>query len=222
MFRALLGSLTVALPYVLLAGCAASEVKPEQTRSDVAQVEEYLKKNHPGKTWEAGPTRIDTEEVRAAYGKRRFYYVFSTPPLPPRGGPPPGAERLAEFRQAQAQFEKERVSLTLGIDEQGGITAYQKGEDFSRGLPKIGGEAEAKVTTAAVLSLFVADELGPRTVAAKDVTVDKDQFERFVLPSNCSVTVGQAGKGGWRGGVFFDKDGKCMAVTRGLLVVELP
>jgi hypothetical protein len=222
MFRASLGSLTAALPYLLLAGCATSEVEPEQTRSDVAQVGEYLKKNQPGKTWEAGPTRIDTEEVRAAYGKRRFYYVFSAPPLPPRGDPPPGAEVLAEFRKAQAQFEKERVSLTIGIDEQGGITAYLKGEDFSQGLPKIGGEADAKVATAAVLSLFVADELGPRTVAAKDVTVGKDQFVRFVLPSYCSVTVGQAGTGGWRGGVFFDKDGKCIGVAREPLVVQRP
>jgi hypothetical protein len=93
MFRVSLRSSTVALPYILLAGCAASEVEPKQTSSDVAQVEEYLKKNHPGKTWEAGPTRIDTEEVRAAYGERRFYYVFSTPPVPTPSRPSPSMSR---------------------------------------------------------------------------------------------------------------------------------
>jgi hypothetical protein len=217
MFRASLRSLTVAVSGILLTGCAA-----DQARLDVAKVEAYLAKNHPGKTWEDGPTRIDTEEVRAAYGKRRFYYVFSKPPVRPRGGPPPGAELLDDLRKAQAQFDKERVSLTLGIDEQEGITEYPKGEDFSRGLPKIEGEADARVAAAAVLSLFVADELGPRTVAAKDVTVDKDLFGRLVRPSHGSVAVGEAGKGGWRGEVFFDKDGKCIAVAREPLVVKLP
>jgi hypothetical protein len=89
-------------------------------------------------------------------------------------------------------------------------------------LPKIEDEADAKVAAAAVLSLFVADELGPRTVAAKDVTVDKDLSGRLVRPPHCSVAVGEAGKGGWRGEVFFDKDGKCIAVVREPLVVELP
>jgi hypothetical protein len=207
----------LALLGILLTGCAA-----DQARLDVAKVEEYLAKSHPGKTWADGPTRIDTEEVRAAYGKRRFYYVFSKPPVRSRGGPPPAAEILDEWRKAQAQFEQERVSLTIGIDEQEGITEYQKGEDFCRGLPKMEGEADAKVAAAAVLSLFVADELGPRTVAAKDVTVDKDQLGRFVRPPHCSVAVGEAGKGGWRGDVFFDKDGKCIVMAREPLVGELP
>jgi hypothetical protein len=214
--RASLRILAVALPSILLAGCAA-----DPTKTDVAKVEDYLKKNHPGKTWETGPTRIDTEEVRVAYGNRRFYYVFSTPPVLPHGGPPPGAEMLEEFRKAQAHFEKERASLTVGIDEQGGITAYQKGEDFSQGLPKLRGEADAKVAAAAALSLFVADELGPRTVAAKDVTVGKDTTGRHVQ-WYCSVTEGRAGEGGWRGEVFFDKDGKCIAVAREPLVQNLP
>jgi transposase len=220
MLRASLRSLTLALPGILLTGCAANQASLDV--ADVAKVEEYLAKNHPGKTWEDGPTRIDTEEVRAAYGKRRFYYVFSKPPGRRGGGPPPGAEILDQLREAQTQFEKERVSLTIGIDGQEGITEYRKGEDFSQGLPKIEDEADAKVAAAAVLSLFVADELGPRTVAAKDVTVDKDLSGRLARPPHCSVAVGEAGKGGWRGEVFFDKDGKCIAAVREPFLVELP
>jgi hypothetical protein len=38
----------------------------------------------------------------------------------------------------------------------------------------------------------------------------------------CSVTVGAVGKGGWSGTVYFDKDGKCMAVARNPLVENVP
>jgi hypothetical protein len=210
--------LAVVLAAVLRTGCARSEKEAEQTRSDLAKVEEYLKEKHAGKTWRAGPARIDTEEVRAAYGKRRFYYVFSPPPVRPRGGPPPGADVLEEFRKARAKFEKEKVSLTIALDEHGSVSAYQKAEDFSRGLRKIGGEADARTAAAAVLSLFVADELGPKVVAAKDVTVHKDARGRW----QATVTVGAAGKGGWTGTVYFDRDGKCTAVAREPLVVPRP
>jgi hypothetical protein len=208
----------VPLAGILLSGCASSEAEPEQAKLDVSRVQEYLKENQPGKKWHAGPARIDTEEVRAAYGKRRFYYVFSPPPTLPKGGAPPGTEMLEEFRKARAQFEKENASLTLSFDEQGRITAYEKAEDFSHGLLKIGGEADAKTAAAAVLSLFVADELGPKAVAAKDVTAERDPKGRW----QCSVTVGAVGKGGWRGTAYFDKDGKCTAVARTLLVANVP
>jgi hypothetical protein len=194
------------------------EANREQGTSHVTKVEEYLKEKHAGKKWQTGPARIDTEEVRAAYGELRFYYVFSPPPVPPRGGAAPGPETLEEFRKAQAQFEKNNVSLTVALDEEGGVSAYPKAEDFSRGLLKIVGEADAKTATAAVLSLFVADELGPQTVAAKDVTAQKDPKGRWYG----SVTIGAAGRGGWSGAVHFDKEGRCTAVARNPLVVNVP
>jgi hypothetical protein len=217
MVLASLRMLVVPLAGILLGGCASSEAKPEQAKLDVSRVQEYLKENQPGKKWQAGPARIETEEVRAAYGKRRFYSVFSPPPTLPQGAPP-GEQMLEEFRKARAQFEKENVSLTLSFDERGSVTAYQKAEDFSHGLLKIGGEADAKTAAAAVLSLFVADELGPKAVAAKDVAAERDPKGRW----QCSVTVGAVGKGGWRGTVYFDKDGKCTAVARTPLVENVP
>jgi hypothetical protein len=218
MLRPSLWILAVALAGVLLPGCARTDREAEQARSDLAKVEEYLKEKHPGKTWQAGPARIDTEEVRAAYGQRRFYYVFSPPPVLPRGGAPPGAQVLEEFRKARTQFEKEKVSLTVALDAQGRVTAYQKAEDFSSGLLEFSSEADTRTAAAAVLSLFEADELGPRVVAAKDVTVHKDPKGRW----QAGVVVGAAGKGGWTGTVHFDRDGKCTAVARAPLVVNVP
>jgi hypothetical protein len=208
----------VPVASILLAGCSTSEADRKQGTSDVTKVEEYLKEKHAGKKWQAGPARIDTEEVRAAYGGLRFYYVFSPPPVPPRGGAAPGPEVLEELRKAQAQFEKNNVSLTVALDEEGDVSAYQKAEEFSRGLRKILGEADAKTATAAVLSLFVADELGPKMVAAKDVTAQKDAKGRWCG----SVTIGAAGRGGWSGTVNFDNDGRCITLARTPLVLDLP
>jgi hypothetical protein len=218
MFHASLRILPVPLAGILLAGCAMSEANREQGTSDVTKVEEYLKEKHAGKKWQTGPARIDTEAVRAAYGGLRFYYVFSPPPVPPRGGAAPGPEVLEEFRKAQARFEKSNVSLTVALDEKGGVSAYQKAEDFSRGLRKIAGESDAKTATASVLSLFVADELGPKTVAAEDVTAEKDAKGRWYG----RVTIGAAGRGGWSGTVYFDQGGRCMAVARNPLVLNVP
>jgi hypothetical protein len=218
MLRAAQRILAVPLASILLVGCAMSDANREQSTSDVTKVEEYLKEKHAGKKWQTGPARIDTEEVRAAYGGLRFYYVFSRPPVPPRGGAPPGPEVLEEFRKVQAQFDKNNVSLTVAFDEKGGVSAYQKAEDFSRGLLKIVGEADAETATAAVLSLFVADELGPKTVAAKDVTAQKDAQGRWFG----RVTIGAAGEGGWSGTVYFDKEGSCLAVARNPLVLNVP
>jgi hypothetical protein len=209
--------LVVPLAGILLGGCVPGERQRDPVESDLAKVEEYLKEKHPGKKWQAGPARIDTEEVRAAYGKLRFYYVFSPPPAPPRGGAPPGPEVLEEFQKARAQFEKDNLSLTVALDREG-ASAYQNAEDFSRGLLEIAGEADARTATAAVLSLFVADELGPQTVAAKDVTAQKDPKGRWYG----SVTIGAAGRGGWSGAVHFDQEGRCTAVARNPLVVNVP
>jgi hypothetical protein len=210
----------LAVPFVaiLLTGCAPHEAKRDPTQSDLAKVESYLNEKHPGKKWQAGPARIDTDEVRAAYGKLRFYYVYSPPPVPPRIGAQLGPLALEEFDKARVQFEKDYVSLTIALDEEGSLRAYQKAEDFSRGLLKIEGEADAKTATAAVLSLFVADEVGPKTVAEKDITTEKDAEGRWYG----SVTIGAAGSGGWRGTVSFDKDGRCTAVDRDPLVVDVP
>ncbi len=82
--RTLIAAFT--LTAALLAGrdaVAQDKADAEQTKADLADFRAYLEKNHAGKKWQAGPARLDSPELRKAYEKRRLYYVFSAPPLPP-------------------------------------------------------------------------------------------------------------------------------------------
>ena len=49
----------------------------------------------PGKKWQTGPEFMDSEEIRKAFGKQRFYYVFSSPPMPPGAEAPDPRGRTA-------------------------------------------------------------------------------------------------------------------------------
>src|SRR5215813_2838281 len=62
---------------------AGKNDQDELTRADLAQFQSYLEENKSGKKWQTGPARMDSEEIRKAYEKQRFYYVFSSPPTPP-------------------------------------------------------------------------------------------------------------------------------------------
>src|SRR5215475_11105046 len=75
---------------------AGGNAQDEQIKSDITQFQSYLQVNKPGKKWQTGPSRIDSEEIRKAYGNLRFYYVYSSPPMPP-GAPLP--ELLEEYER---------------------------------------------------------------------------------------------------------------------------
>src|SRR5690349_2224992 len=78
-------ALRSALALLLLPGftARAGEDKAAPTKQDLDAFRAYLEKEHPGKKWQRGPARLDSPALRAAYGDRRFSYVYSTPPLPP-------------------------------------------------------------------------------------------------------------------------------------------
>src|SRR5262245_17030884 len=59
------------------------ETKNKQTKADIAAFQDFLMKNKLDKQWQGDPARVDSEEIRKAYGKRRVYYTFAAPPLPP-------------------------------------------------------------------------------------------------------------------------------------------
>src|SRR5262245_57692038 len=92
------------LPAAPVEGKEAGE---KQTREDLAAFKAYLEKNHPGKKWQTGPSRVDTPEVRRAYGKRRFYYVFSSPPLPPGVNLP---EAIQAYQRRVKEFQETFIS----------------------------------------------------------------------------------------------------------------
>src|SRR5262249_32163565 len=103
-----------------IATCSAGKnPQDEQTTADLKIFQSYLEENKPGKKWQTGPARMDSEEIRKAYEKLRFYYVFSSPPLPP-GAPLP--DLLAEYERKMDEHQKQFISLIARIDEQGNLT----------------------------------------------------------------------------------------------------
>jgi hypothetical protein len=202
--------LALALGCVALSGCTSKGIVPDQANKDLHDVQAYFERNHPGKKWESGPTVIDTEEIRTAYGQRRFYFVFSAPPtLPGRGvilSEEEAKLELEGFQQALAKFDRERLSVTVGIDDSGKVTLYQKAEDFNQGLMQVRSDQDAKVAAAAIFSLFVSDEYGQQSVTAKEVDCSPQQ------PGwNCGV---KGHNKNWKGNVLFDAAGKCISVSR--------
>ncbi len=178
---------------VFLVGLNASAADPEKTKADLQAFQEYLKKQYPEKKWQTGPSAIDSEEIRAAYGKKRFYYVFSAPPLPP-GAP----VALEAYQKKLEDHRKNYVSLTVCIDEQGKLTPLVKAEDYNAGLMPVKTDDDAKVAAAAILSLIGADQVAPGPLSAKAFMVKKTDNGWF-----CSVAV----KNQFTGGVIFAKDG---------------
>ena len=83
--RALAGTLAAASLFLpcLATRAADDDAEATRTREGLTAFRAYLTKHHPDKKWQAGPARLDSAAVQAAYGKLRFYHVFSSPPLPP-------------------------------------------------------------------------------------------------------------------------------------------
>jgi len=175
----------------------------ELTRADLAKFQSYLEENKPGKKWQTGPARMDSEEIRRAFGKARFYYVFSSPPMPP-GAPLP--ELLEEHQRKMVEYQEQFISLTMRIGEEGKITPLHEEEDYNQGMMRVTTDEDAKICAAAILSMYSSDpRVGPGIVAAKEVTVTKSE-----KGWSCSVLRENA----FQGEVLFDSDGKLVSATK--------
>jgi hypothetical protein len=183
--------------------CTAGKNTQDEQRADLAKFQNYLEENQPGKKWQTGPARMDSEEIRKAYEKMRFYYVFSSPP------PPPGAalpELIEEHERMMDVYQKQFISLVIGIDEQGNIKPLHEEEDYSLGMMRVTTDEDAKICAAAILSMYSSDpRVSPGVVAAKEVTVTKSENGW-----SCSVHRENA----FQGEVLFDKDGKIVSATK--------
>jgi len=156
----------------------------------------------PGEKWQSGPTPVDSEEIRRAYGKKRFYSVYSSPPLPP-GAPLP--ELVEEYQQKMDEYQKQFVSLTIRVDEQETMASLYGAEDYNQGLMQVKNDDDARIGAAAILSLYCSDRVAPGIVRAKEVTVTKTENGR-----SATVFLENA----FRGEVVFDGDGKVVSVTK--------
>jgi hypothetical protein len=195
---ALVLNLGIATP----TGDKNAETQQTQIAADLTRFRNYMEEVKPGKKWQSGPTPMDSEEIRMAYGKARFYSVYSSPPMPP-GAPLP--QLLKEYEQKMDVYQKQFVSVTVRIDEQEQITSLYEAEDYNRGLMRVTTDDDARISAAAILSLYGSDRVGPEIVSAKEVTVTR---------SENGWTCGVFRKNAFRGEVVFDKDGKCVSMTK--------
>lgn len=192
--------IALALNFGVVMHTVGGNAQNEQLKAELARVQNYMEEM--GKKWQSGPTPMDSEEIRRAYGKARFYSVYSSPPLPP-GAPLP--ELLAEYERKKEEYQKEFVSMTVKIDEQETMAPLTEAEDYNQGLMRVTTDDEARIAAAAVLSLHGSDRVAPGIVSAKEVTVTRTENGW-----SCGVFRENA----FRGEVVFDKDGKVVSVTK--------
>lgn len=179
-----------------------AENQQTQTAADLTRVRNYIEEIQPGKKWQTGPKLMDSAEIRMAFPNARFYSVYSSPPLPP-GAPLP--ELLEEFRLKMDDYQKQFVSMTIKIDEQQTMTHLYQAEDYNQGMMRVTNDEYARICAAAILSLYYSDRAGPAIVSAKEVTVTRGENGW-----TCSVFR----ENSFRGEVVFDKDGKCVSITK--------
>src|SRR5262245_16262270 len=101
---------------MLLGGFAAPVLRADEPaevqKKDVDAFKKYLADKHPGKKWSAGPTALDSKELREAYPGKRFYFVHSSPPLPPGA---PLKDLLERHRERMLDYQKNYISVTVAI-----------------------------------------------------------------------------------------------------------
>ncbi|HEX5081356.1 MAG TPA: hypothetical protein VFY40_04885 [Blastocatellia bacterium] len=177
-------------------------VQNPQIAADLTRFQNYMVQVKPGKKWQTGPMPMASEEISRAYGKARFYSVYSSPPMPP-GAPLP--ELLEEYRQKMDEYQNQFVSMAFKIDEQETMAPLYEAVDYNQGLMRVTTDDDARISAAAILSLFSSGRVGPGIVSAKEVTVTRSD-EGW----SCSVFR----ENSFQGQVVFDKEGKCVSVSK--------
>lgn len=175
------------------------ETEAKQTAADIEAFRAFLKANKLDGRWQREPTRLDSEEIRKAYGARRAYFTFQ--PEPVIGGAPKAHETIAAIREA---YQPHSLRITVFISN-GKVTALKNPEDYNAGLMPVKTDEDARIAAAAILSLPDAGIVSPGRVEAREVTVGKSD-----KGWTCVVNRPK----GIRGYVSFDSNGKCTAVTK--------
>jgi hypothetical protein len=179
-----------------------AENQQTQIAADLTRFRNYIEEVKPGKKWQTGPTPMDSEEIRRAFGNARFYSVYSSPPMPPGARLP---QLIAEHQRMMEEYQKQFISMTIRIDAQERITPLYEAEDYNQGLMRVATDDDARISAAAILSLYGSDRVGPEIVAAKEVAVTRSENGW-----TCSVFRENA----FRGEVVFDKEGKCVSMMK--------
>jgi len=133
-------------------------------------VKEFLKKAHANKKWEIGPSQLTSDAITKVYGeKQKFYFVFSTPPLPPGANSP---EAMKAYEAKCKEFRDNFISTTLRVDAAGKVFSLTKVGDYE-GLMAVKNEEDVKTAAAAVLSLYGSEKVAPGVVKVTEVKATK-------------------------------------------------
>lgn len=177
----------------------------DQRTAPVAAFKTYLAANQLDARWQGEPTAIESPEIRAAYPGRAFYFTYAAPPVPP-GAPMPAV--LARYEQAMAEYRKNSLRMTVGIDAAQTVVSVEKAEDFNQGLAPVKTDADARAAAAAILSLINSDTVRPAVIHASEVNVTQ-------TAAGWTCVVKQQPKG-IDGTVVFDRSGKCISTSKEL------
>lgn len=191
---------------VTLSAMTMIHAAPEGGNEAAARaVLDYIRAQHLDDRWQSDPTPLDSAELRTTYPGLRFFFTFKPTPLPP-GAPLPDA--LARYEQARDDFRRNSLRLTVAVDAAGKAWPMTTAADSNHGMQPVRTDAEAKVAAAAILSLMGDDHVRPGAISAQDVVVVSGG-------DGWTCNVDQKPRG-VRGQVKFDRDGKCIAVSKQL------
>jgi len=204
MLRSTLLAGAVILGAGTVAFSAGSASKADLPPADMAAFHDHLVTNKMDGRWEGEPTRLDSEEIRRAYGDRRFYFTFKAPPLPPGATWPDVIER---YKRAMQEYQKHSLRITVGIDNKGHAATFRTAQDFNLGLMPVKTDDDARTAAAAILSLIGNDQVYPAVISSREVSVARTQ-------SGWTCTVRQAR--GIDGTVLFDPTGHCTSAAKNL------
>ena len=172
--------------------------------ADLVVFRDHLVRNQLASHWDGAPTRIESEEIRRAYGDRRFYFTFKAAPLPPGAQLP---RLIEEYKQAMQEYQKHSLRITVGIDNKQHADTFRTAQDFNLGLMSIKTDDDARVAAAAILSLMGDDQVHPGVISAREISVT-----RTASGWTCLVSRNRA----FDGKVIFDLNGLCTSATKNL------
>jgi hypothetical protein len=196
------------LAAVLLPIVATANADP--SKDELTAFKQYLEKNYKGKKWQTGPSRLESKELEKAYPGQRFFFVYSSPPLPPGAFLP---ELIERHRQASEEFRKNFISLTVAANRDD-FRPLGNPESYQEGLMAVKNDDDAKVAAAAILSLHASSgiQTGPAVITADQVKVQK---------TDKGWTCTAQKQFNFQGTVQFDANGKVLSVSK-ISIAPLP
>jgi len=189
---------------ILGAGTGSLFAAAPIAQADLDVFHDHLVKNQLASRWDGTPTRIDSDEIRRAYGDRRFYFTFKAAPLPP-GAPLP--DLIEIHTRAMQEYQKHSLRITVGIDNKQRAATFRTAQDFNLGLMPVKTDEDARIAAAAILSLIGNDQVYPAVINAREVSVTRTESGW-----TCLVTRPR----GFDGKVIFDPSGHCISATKNL------